>query len=194
MSITESTSENTQQPSNSKRNLLLLLAVFILPIILAKLALEQQWFNYGVTNKGQLIAGKINLTQMGLNSTDFNHKWLMIYLLPKQCHNNCQQVLHHVNNTYIALGKEMSRVALLALTQTDFGSKERQQIDEKRWLIKAMPSASKLLFTTSQVLIVDPLGNVVVAHQPPKKQEYLLNFGKAILADFKKLLKYSKVG
>lgn len=194
MSITESSSQSLPQQAKSKRNLLLVLAAFILPIALAKLALEQHWFNYGVTNKGQLLAGQVTLGDMGLKNKDFAHKWLMIYLLPTQCDANCQQVLHHVNNTYIALGKEMARVSPVALTQASFTEQEKKQIDEKRWLVQTMPAQTKALFSQSQVLIVDPLGNVVLSHQPFQNQQSLLSFGKAILADFKKLLKYSKVG
>ena len=52
----------------------------------------------------------------------------------------------------------------------------------------------KSTITQSQVLIVDPLGNVILSHLPPKNVEQLPQFGKAILADFKKLLKYSRIG
>jgi hypothetical protein len=53
--------------NKSRRSMLILLAVFIIPIALAKLALNQQWFNYGVTNQGQLIKNELTLAQLGLN-------------------------------------------------------------------------------------------------------------------------------
>lgn len=190
----EQNTMGSEQVKKSRRNMLILLSVFIIPVILAKLALEQQWFNYGVTNKGQLISGEITLTEMGLNSQDFDHHWLMIYLLPEQCDTLCEQTLLGVNNTYIALGKEMPRVKPVALTHQAFTDEQLAKIQVKKWHIQAMPAQTKLLFKDTRVLIADPLGNVMLKHIPPSNVEQLPSFGKAILADFKKLLKYSKIG
>ena len=55
----------------SRRSLLLVLAAFILPIILAKFALEQQWLNTGVTNKGTLLTNELTLEKLGLDNADF---------------------------------------------------------------------------------------------------------------------------
>ena len=38
--------------TKSRQYLLLILGVFVLPVILAKLALNGQWFDMGLTNKG----------------------------------------------------------------------------------------------------------------------------------------------
>ena len=37
-----------------KRSLLILMAAFIIPVVLAKLALDFNWFEQGATNKGAL--------------------------------------------------------------------------------------------------------------------------------------------
>ena len=68
------------------------------------------------------------------------------------------------------------------------------KIQLKKWHIQAMPALAKATIAQSQVLIVDPLGNVILSHMPPANAEQLPAFGKAILADFKKLLKYSRIG
>ncbi|MFT6193707.1 MAG: hypothetical protein ACJASU_000603 [Cognaticolwellia sp.] len=180
--------------NKSRRSMLILLAVFIIPIVLAKLALNQQWFNYGVTNQGQLIENELTLAQLGLSIDDFDHQWLMLYALPTSCDEQCANTLISVNNTYIALGKEMPRVKLVGLTQQDLRAEQAEKIQLKRWHIQTMPALAKLAITQSQVLIVDPLGNVILSHVPPKNAEQLPQFGKAILADFKKLLKYSRIG
>ena len=44
------------------------------------------------------------------------------------------------------------------------------------------------------VLLIDPLGNVILEHSLPASTEDQAMFGKNILADMKKLLKYSKIG
>lgn len=182
------------QKKKSRRTLMLVLAVFIIPVILAKLALNEHWFNYGVTNKGQLVEHEITLEKMGLESADFKNKWLMIYLLPNDCKQLCQQTLHGVNNTYIALGKGMDRVKPVVLTLHDLTTQQLQQIQLKRWSVKAAPVLTQEIFQEQQVLIVDTLGNIVLSYTPPDNEQSLPLFGKSILADLKKLLKYSKIG
>lgn len=178
----------------NRRTMLLVLLAFIIPVLLAKLALDEHWFTYGVTNKGKLLTNKVTLAQMGLDINTYKHKWLMLYLLPKDCNSTCQHNLLGINNTYIALGQGRSRVKPVALTYQALTDKQRLQLTSKQWLIQSIPVKTQQLFSMSQVLIVDPLGNVVLSHIPPKKSELLPSFGKAILADFKKLLKYSRVG
>jgi len=185
---------SSSQLNKSRRSMLILLAVFIIPIVLAKLALSQQWFNYGVTNQGQLIENELTLAKLGLDVGDFDHQWLMLYTLPENCDQQCEKTLVSVNNTYIALGKEMPRVKPVALTQQALSVKQTDKIQLKKWHIQTMPALAKAAITQSQVFIVDPLGNVILSHVPPSSAEQLPQFGKAILADFKKLLKYSRIG
>ena len=185
---------SSSELKKSRRSMLILLAVFIIPIVLAKLALNQQWFNYGVTNQGQLIENELTLAKLGLNVDDFEHQWLMLYILPERCDEQCEKTLISVHHTYIALGKEMPRVKPVALTQQTLSSEQANKIQIKKWHIQTMPALAKAAITQSQVLIVDPLGNVILSHLPPENAEQLPAFGKAILADFKKLLKYSRIG
>ena len=185
---------SSSELKKSRRSMLILLAVFIIPIVLAKLALNQQWFNYGVTNQGQLLENELTLAQLGLNVDDFDHQWLMLYTLPENCEQQCEKTLVSVNNTYIALGKEMPRVKPVALTHKNLTSEQSAKIQSKKWHIQAMPDLAKAAIPKSQVLIVDPLGNVILSHMPPSESAQLPGFGKAILADFKKLLKYSRIG
>ncbi|MBL4900137.1 MAG: hypothetical protein JKX76_10955, partial [Colwellia sp.] len=109
--------KNNNNPKKSRRSLLLVLAAFALPIILAKLALEQQWLDMGVTNKGTLLTNELTLEQLGLNTADFEQHWLIMYGLPESCAVRCQKTLEAVHNTYVALGKEMPRVFPVALYQ-----------------------------------------------------------------------------
>jgi len=174
--------------------LFLVLATFALPIILAKVALEAQWLDMGVTNKGTLLTNELTLEQLGLKTTDFEQHWLIIYSLPEQCSIHCQQTLETVHNTYVALGKEMPRVFPVALYQNELSTEQRQKISQSKWQLLAMPEQAKQQIVTSQIFIVDPLGNVFLSHQLPENTKQLPQLGKQILADMKKLLKYSKVG
>ena len=185
---------NKSNPKKSRRSLFLVLAAFALPIILAKVALEGQWLDMGVTNKGTLLTNELTLEQLGLNTTDFEQHWLIMYSLPEQCSTHCQKTFETVHNTYVALGKEMPRVFPVALYQNELSTKQRQKISQSKWQLLAMPEQAKQQIVKPQIFIVDPLGNVFLSHQLPENTEQLPQLGKQILADMKKLLKYSKVG
>jgi hypothetical protein len=184
-----------QSPNKKKsqRNMLMVLGAFILPIIFAKLALDQHWFNYGVTNKGALVADDLNLEKLGLKKENFNHKWLIIYAAPNQCTSICAELLHSINNTYVALGEEVKRVTPVTLTSTPLNTNEATQLSAKAWQ-QLNFTAGKQQVKQNQVFIADPLGNVVLSYSLPTQVEQLPSFGKAILADLKKLLKYSRIG
>ena len=185
---------NQGQLSKSRRSLLLVVAAFVIPIVLAKIALTQHWFNYGVTNQGELLSGENNLTELGLSGINTNKQWLMLVYVPRHCGENCLSALKSINNTYIALGKEMPRVTPVLLTdegnQTDFSN----HIHAAHWLLANYSQQAASVLTSDNILVVDPLNNVVLSHNIPKTANELPAFGKAILADMKKLLKYSRIG
>jgi len=196
-------SSTSAEPSNTtvkkitvknRKSLMLVLFAFALPIILAKLALEQNWLDLGVTNQGTLLHNNLTLTQLGLTDNDFSQQWLILYALPKQCHSSCLKALETVHNAYVILGKDMPRVTPVALKQQEFTEQQSQRLANSQWKILPMPIQSKNIITESQVFIVDPLGNVILSHLLPSEDVQQANFGKAIVADMKKLLKYSKVG
>lgn len=183
-----------EQVSKSRRNLMLMLAVFVVPVVLAKLALEQKWFNYGVTNQGVLLEQPLHLSDFGLDEKDFDNKWLMLVSLPQDCQKTCQQALTGINNTYIALGKEMPRVLPVALTNSSSTKQKVEQLNVDKWRLLNSTVDIKNKINVMDLLIVDPLGNVVLTHKPPTSVDELPNFGKSVLADMKKLLKYSRIG
>lgn len=179
--------------AKSRRSFILLLVAFALPVILAKLALENNWLEYGVTNQGKLIKGELTLEKLGLNTNDFNQQWLILYAMPENCDSHCEQTLESVHNSYVALGKEMPRVTPVALSQ---GLSEQQQtrVSESQWQVVAMPTLAKNIIDHAQIMVADPQGNVFLSHQIPEDATELSAFGKQILADMKKVLKLSRIG
>ncbi len=177
----------------SRRSLIMVLVAFVLPIVLAKLALEQNWLEYGVTNKGQLVEGELTLKKLGLNKSDFDQQWLILYVMPTNCDAHCEQTLESVHNSYVALGKEMPRVTPVALSQ-GFTEQQLSRVSKSQWQVITMPSLTKNIIPTAQILVADPQGNIFLSHQIPEKSDQLGAFGKQILADMKKVLKYSRIG
>ena len=186
--------EEKEVKKKNRRSFILMIAVFALPIILAKFALNGEWLATGVTNKGTLLTNDLTLEKLGINDSSFHEQWLMIYSLPQQCASDCQETLETVHNTYIALGRETPRVTPVALYQNTLSINQLEHISESHWKLLAMPSQAVQYVGKPQIFIVDPLGNVFLRHDIPANVEEYPQFGKNILADMKKLLKYSKVG
>lgn len=183
------------EEKKSRRSMTLLIAIFVIPVVLAKLALTFHWFDYGVTNKGLLVNDELTLVKLGLGDQLTEKNWLILYANIDACEEHCEQVLQSIMNTYTALGREMPRVKPILITPSGFDNKSTHTaLDFKalQWL--KMPKKMPQYLQFSQVLIVDPLGNVVLSHQPPEDSKQLPFFGKEILVDIKKLLKYSRIG
>ena len=178
----------------SRLSLILLLLAFVLPIALAKLALEFKWLDYGVTNQGILVSNELSLNQLGLGDVDFEQKWLIIYALPADCDHHCENTLENVHNTYVALGKEMPRVMPVALLRAPLSNVQQNRVNQSKWHVLSMPEQAKKIIDHSQILLVDPLGNIFITHEIPDNDQALTRLGKKIIADMKKVLKYSRIG
>ena len=189
------TSFNTNNANHSSRgSLLLLITVFVLPLLLAKLALDNQWLKLGVTNQGKLLSQKLTVEELGINQSAFTQQWLIIYKLPDVCPELCLHNIETVHNSYVALGKDMPRVSALLLNNNIFSTQQYKQLAKSQWqIVPVTPQMNKLL-QAPQVLIEDPLGNIILRYQLPEEIVQQVDFSKAIIADMKKLLKYSKVG
>jgi hypothetical protein len=178
----------------NRRSLVMLLAVFLLPIILAKLALDNQWLQLGVTNQGKLIKQPMTLTTLNIDDTNIADQWLIIYRLPEECSEVCLTSIETVYNSYVSLGKDMPRVTPLLLDNNLFSEQQKNQLARSQWQIQPITAVINTELPEPQVLIADPLGNIILSHAIPPTLAQQSPFSKAIVADMKKLLKYSKVG
>lgn len=194
--LTHSAEQSTGESATwqGRKSFILVIVAFVLPIIIAKVALEQHWLDYGVTNKGKLVESPIHLKDLSLDglqeTTSSQAPWLMVVSLPSPCESACKNTFASLQKTYIALGKEMPRVTPVALSAQ---SEQLNELATSRWRVAKMTQALTEA-ELGEVLIVDPHGNVVLSHELPKEIEALPFVGKAIVADFKKLLKYSRIG
>ena len=179
--------------AKSRRNLLLIIAVFVLPVVVAKFALDGHWFNYGVTNQGTLEQQHTTLADMGIE-LELDQQWLIMIAPPSECDELCQQTLLTINNTFVLLGKEIPRVTPIALSSQSLNESELSNLRHEKWQVIAKPSLATSHIDSQKLLVVDPLGNVVLSYQLPTQKQDITALGGAILADMKKLLKYSRIG
>lgn len=187
-------SEVTKKPK--KTMMFALLAVFIIPVILAKLALDNGWFNKAATNKGTLLDPILSLEAMGVESSQ---KWRILYVLPEKCAAECENALFSINQVWLALGKEMGRAQAVALA-TEVSDKVKLAALEQQsiiGLIKTQQQSVNQVFqqvSTDGIFVVDTLDNVILRYPLQQEQQQAILHSREILADLRKLLKLSRIG
>ena len=155
---------NAPDVRKSRKSLMLLLSVFIIPVVMAKLALDNDWFNEGVTNSGTLIEHELTLTELALTDEVLQKKWLIISQISENCLDICKQSLYGINQTFISLGKEMKRVVPLGLYSTalDKASLGEMNIKEGVWEFNHLTLAAKDQLDPAKVYVADTLGNIII--------------------------------
>ncbi|WP_050923375.1 hypothetical protein [Vibrio harveyi] len=164
-----------------------LICLFVLPAIIAKVVLSQGWYETGVTNRGELVEPYITLEQLGQPSPLDEKGWQLAYVLPPECKEQCQQQIHLMQQSHIALGKYQERVVPVIWT-----SEETNNVAQSIVVMQMNDSLSSRV-TAGQMLIVDPLGQLVMSYTPEANED-LVRLSKDVLADLRKLLKLSRVG
>lgn len=95
-----------------KRTFLALLAVFGLPVLAAKLALMNHWYEGGATNYGTLLEPPLEapwLAKPGM--------WRLVYIKPDVCDERCKAALFQIKQIPQAVGPEQQRVIGIVLDE-----------------------------------------------------------------------------
>ncbi len=177
--------------------MLLLAAVFILPVLLAKLALDNGWFNQAATNKGELLSPPIDMGV--LNTTKPEPKWKFLYILPESCSLECENALYSVVQIHSALGKESDRAEVVVIAHEKSNASQLvllQKNPQVRLLITDLKSLQQVFKgnSTNAIFIADTLDNVILRYPLFIDQEQAILHSRDILADMRKVLKLSRIG
>jgi len=164
--------------------------LFVLPAIIAKVVLDKNWYQSGVTNYGKLIVPAASFDSMGL-SDPFQSEWKLGYVVPIRCQKMCEQQIHLLQHSHIALGKNQSRVRpiLIFTPSSDDYAKKHEQLSNV-----SVSSQFENVVQSGELVIVDPLGQLVMAYPRVSSQNNMISQSKGVLADLRKLLKLSRVG
>lgn len=186
----------SQSKSNNKSSMLILAAVFVLPVLLAKLALDNDWFNKAATNKGQLLDPPLDFSPIAQQAEP---KWRLTYLLPAQCEVYCENALYAISQVRQALGKEAHRLkaTLLATQQSDPAKLANIQEHSHLELLTADQQSVNKVFKdvpADGIFLVDTLNNVILHYPVSTEQQQTILQSREILADIRKLLKLSRIG
>lgn len=188
---------STTAKKNNKSMMLLFVAVFLLPVILAKLALDNGWFNQAATNKGELISPPVDMST--LQASEQAPKWKLLYVLPEVCSAKCENALYSINQVRSALGKESDRAEVVVITHEKSNLEQinaLQQQSNIRLLATSLKSLQQVFKAnnTDGIFVADTLDNVILRYPLQEQQEQAVLHSRDILSDMRKVLKLSRIG
>lgn len=182
---------------NNKTMILLLAAVFILPVILAKLALDNGWFNQAATNKGMLLSPPVDMSV--LHNSEQQPKWKLLYVLPEKCEIECENALYSIAQVRSALGKESDRAEVVVIAHEKSNPAQLSIIKDKQNIRLINTDLESLLQVfkenpTDGIFIADTLDNVILRYPLHIDHEQAILHSRDILSDMRKVLKLSRIG
>lgn len=189
-----SSEPQAQVKKRNQRVLLIVAAVFILPLVAAKLVLALGWYETGVSNKGNLVSPEIQFTSAA--NAPLPDKWRIAYRMPEQCEVACTNSLYVAGQLFHALGRQQERVRPVAIAS----SQSAQQLPELpadnlvELVIADAAHASLAAIPEHALMIIDPVGNVVLWYPGNTDRRETVMQGRDLLKDLQKLLKLSRVG
>lgn len=182
--------------ANHKKTAIILVVVFVLPVVLAKFALEFDWFNRGATNRGELLDPVIDFSN---TLSQQPSQWRLFYLLPSHCDESCQNALVSMQQVWLALGRENDRVKPVVAISAESDAAAIKQLSDQVILHTIKVSADTLPAslnsnTAGAIYLIDPLNLAMLRFLVPAEKELAVQNGRDILADTKRLLKLSRIG
>lgn len=180
-----------------KKPLYILIGLFILPILAAKLVLMNGWYQGANTNTGELITPPFSLPNVP-------QAWLLLYNPSQTCGQICQQSLWQVQQVHARLAAEGKRIQRYILADrplanqstisnqlTNSNQKNNSALDIYQL---ALTEKYREQLSGDTLYLVDPLGNVFMRYQFPAEKDAALSVAAGLLKDLKRLLKVSKIG
>lgn len=183
---------------NNKSMMLLFCAVFLLPVILAKLALDNDWFNQAATNKGQLLSPSVDMSVLQ-TTEQLEPRWKLLYVLPEVCAVECENALYSISQVRSALGKESDRAEVVVITHEKSNPTQLALLKQKqniRFLNTRLKSLQQVFKdnSTDGIFIADTLDNVILRYPLHVDKEQAVLHSRDILSDMRKVLKLSRIG
>jgi len=182
----------TDTPPPSRRTLLLLIALFVLPLAASfVLYYGMGWRPAGNSNHGELLQPIKQLPQF---TGKLHGQWILAYAGDGACNEDCRQSLVFARQTRLSLGQDARRVGR-ALFATDHCC-DRVYLDAEHSGIEVFDlnaaQRAELLGVlpadlSHSLFVIDPLGNIVMRYDVRESPRGLLD-------DMKKLLKLSSIG
>ncbi len=194
----------------ARRRLLLLVAIFSLPVLIAYALYFSGWRPQTSGNYGELVQPPRPLPELALQTLDgtalrvseLRGKWTLLMFSAAECRTPCAATLDKMQRVILAQGKEAERVRA-AFIVTDPRARDGLQYAIKDYsgtlVLTAPADTMRMLasyFTLSKgapsddptrVYVVDPLGNFMLSYPPDADANRMRK-------DLARLLRVSRVG
>ena len=198
--------------NKGQRNLLILAAIFIGPMVLAYVLVNNMHNidNFETKNHGELFSparplqdvelAKIN--GQGFKLSELRGKWVMVYIGTSACDEVCKNNLYKMRQSRLAQGGELKRIKRLYISIDGKPGSSLQSVLPEHLGLEVVygrpPQVQTVLeqFDMTQqtvvnetigMFIVDPLGNLVMRYQTGFE-------AKGLVKDLSHLLKASYIG
>jgi cytochrome oxidase Cu insertion factor (SCO1/SenC/PrrC family) len=197
-------------PSGGRRKLLLLAALFVLPMLVAYALYYSGWRPEAVHPHGELVqparpvadAALVLLDGKPMRFSELRGKWTLVTFSAAECLSSCERNLVKMRQVIAAQGKESERVQSMLIV------KDARTRDWLNYAIKDYPgmrivtgpaeavAALALEFTLpvgnpldnlNRVYLVDPLGNLMMSYPADADPT-------GMRKDLAKLLRVSQIG
>lgn len=209
MASNSSVMSDREQLRSSRRTLLIVLAMFALPVAIASWMYAGSWRPATTGNHGELIQPPRALPELQLASADgkaisvgeLKERWSLVYLSSGPCTAACQKNLYYLRQIHTSFAKELDRIqeVLIVLDGTRDGGLGERLRDYPR--LKVLSGSANVLASMTatfqgsggdnafaeRIYIIDPRGFVMMRY--PATVD-----ATGIRRDLEKLLKYSWVG
>jgi hypothetical protein len=190
---------------NNGRTLLLIIALFLLPVVIA---LTMYWFSVrpDAAHYGDLIdpprplhfPPMLTWQNKPFSETELRGKWSLLYVAPTPCSEQCVAQIYLIRQIHAALGKEKGRVQRILLTAKNpegvWLDAIQRDYPELIILVRPLEAATQIAAQLavpgkagSGIYLIDPQGNAMMHYAPGVSPGGLHK-------DLLQLLKYSWAG
>ncbi|MDB2589665.1 hypothetical protein N9345_04750 [Candidatus Thioglobus sp.] len=176
---------------NSKKELWVLLASFVLPIGFgtAFFYLSPTSFTQSTVNYGEFVNPVISTTEKDIvideaYDASLQGIWTLAYVTDK-CEQSCLKTLEDMKTIRILTNENMRRIQNLLIANA-----KADNIDSQMLIARGSSNLMKKLnsFPNNHLFLIDPLGNIMLHYNP----EGLVI--KQVIKDLKRLFKLSRIG
>jgi hypothetical protein len=182
--------EKNENRVKKNKQLILMVLAFVVPIVAAKLLLSNDFKGNVKTHGGELLSLTKTYQQIVTSPSD-DKLWKVMYLSNKSCQSQCKEQLYYVAQTYKALGRLQERVtigAMIPQLMTDLPDEISHTNFKQHQLTQSLNQLE------DNVVIIDPMGNLVMSYQLSGDRQQRLKTSHDMLLDIKQLLKLSRIG
>ena len=201
-----------QSKPASKRTLLIIFAVTLMPFVLSAALYYGGWRpNAGSTSHGELVQPPRPVVDVPLQTldgkqikfSDFHKKWSMIFFTASACPEQCLQGIFAMRQIHVAQDKEVERLQrVLILTDAAEAATLQQKLHDypgMQVVVGPAESVAKLTeqftlsggqFDSNRIYLVDPMGTLMMSQKLDSEAKAMSGF----LKDITHLLKYSWIG